>query len=729
MQSLLKLQSRVGLIAAVTALALSGVVNAQNSDIFLEEILVTATKRAGGISVQDAGVAITAYGEDQIDALFLRDLKAIGFNAPNVQLEDIGTTRGTANFSIRGLGINSSIPSIDPTVGVFIDGMYLGLNSGVVFDTFDLEGIEVLRGPQGLLFGRNVTGGAVLMRTSRPADELSFNGRVAYETGDNKYVSGVISGPLGDSFGAKLALYYNDDGGWFENLANGNNSFGKAETKVARAAFSWQATDNFDMILRLESAESEGDGPASQNGGIFPTDSFDFAIDNEGFYDNDWSHGILEATLDVGFGDGQFVNIFGVRDYNALTMGDIDAVSISLFDAPARLNQDQISNELRYSGTFGNVYLTTGLYYFSQEVEYIEQRNLLQDTAAPPPPFVGGGIQNQDTVAVFATADWALSDRWTLNLGGRYTREDKDAQIATIFIPALTGSGCSIATGCQAYDFVDDNSWNSFTPKVGVQFTPDDVTQVYAFWTKGFRSGGYNLRHTSLTDPNERFDQEEQNSFEIGIKKDFADGRIRLNAAAFYNIIDNMQREVNLPSAVSGVVQLIKNTADATITGFEAEFDWAMTDAFFMKLSVGYVDGSYDEVRFDLNGDGVVDEQDKNLDLPRLAPWSYGAQLFYDREFSFASFRAQVSGYHRDQAAYTDSNVGQLRPSDMFDASLSLRFMEDRLVFSVFGRNLKNESTIGGDTQLPFPTPTGNPGTFSPLNKGRIYGVEIQYRN
>ncbi len=236
MQTFSKVGKQLGLAAFVSVLAISGAVQAQSSgDAFIEEIMVTATKRTGGISVQDAGVAITAFSEDQLDAMYLRDLKAIGFSAPNVQLEDIGTTRGTANFSVRGLGINSSIPSIDPTVGVFIDGMYLGLNSGVVLDTFDMEGVEVLRGPQGLLFGRNVTGGAVLMRTTRPTDELMINARMAYETGENKYASAVVAGPLSDSFRGKISAYYNDDGGWFENLGTGNNNFGQAQTTMFRA--------------------------------------------------------------------------------------------------------------------------------------------------------------------------------------------------------------------------------------------------------------------------------------------------------------------------------------------------------------------------------------------------------------------------------------------------------------------------------------------------------------
>lgn len=175
--------------------------------ILLEEVVTTATKKADGISVQDVPLAVTAFDEAQIDAMHMRDVKNLAFSIPNVQLDDVGTFKGVANFSIRGLGINSSIPGIDPTVGMFVDGMYYGLNMGVVMDTFDLAGAEVLRGPQGLLFGRNVTGGAVLLRTTLPGDEFSMNSKFAVESGLNYIASTVISGPLSDKIGGKIALY------------------------------------------------------------------------------------------------------------------------------------------------------------------------------------------------------------------------------------------------------------------------------------------------------------------------------------------------------------------------------------------------------------------------------------------------------------------------------------------------------------------------------------------
>lgn len=730
----------LALATALAAAAFSGSAGAQNaSDPFLEEIIVTATKRAGGIDVQDAPVAVSAFNEAQLDAMHFRDLSQLGFTAPSVQMEDIGTTRGTANFSIRGLGINSSIPSIDPTVGVFVDGMYLGFNAGVVLDMFDLQSVEILRGPQGILFGRNVTGGAVLINSTLPGDELSINARVAGETGENFYASGVVSGPITDSLGGKFAVYYNDDGGWHENLATGEDH-GAAEMTLVRGALEFNPTDFLNLILRVDHGESEGDGPASQNAGNYATDSFDFSIDETGFYDNEWNQAIFELNWDVDFGEGTITNILGWREYDSETRGDIDASSLWFFHAPATTAQDQISNELRYAGSFGNTYLTTGVYYFTQDIEYVEQRELLQDAVLPPIGAIvtGGGNQEQTTVGVFAQLDIDVNEVVTFNIGARFTDEEKEADIAALLPQPNPFNACSITDGCSAFDFSDTESWTNFSPKLGVQLTPNPETQLYGFWTKGFRSGGYNLRNTSPTAAPGPFDEEEQDSFEVGVKSDLVGGRMRINAAAYYNTIDDLQREINLPDPTTGVVQIIRNTADATITGFDLEVSGALSDSVFVRGTAGYVDGSYDEVRFDLNGDGVIDRADLDLDLPRLAPWSYGLEVIYDRATPWGTFSAQASGYRRDSAAYTDNNVGQLRAVDMFNARIGMTFMDDQLIVSAFGRNLKDESTIGGDTQLPavfpggpgslIPPLAGSGATFSPLNKGRIYGFELQYR-
>lgn len=701
--------------------ALAGTASAQSArDALLEEIIVSATKRAGGIDVQQAAVAVSAYNETQLDEMHLRDLTQLGFQAPSVQLEDIGTARGVANFSIRGLGVNSSIPSIDPTVGVFVDGMYLGLNAGVLFDMFDLQSIEILRGPQGILFGRNVTGGAVLVNTTRPGDALAINAKVAGETGDNYYASGVISGPVTDTLGAKFGVYFNDDGGWHRNLATGQDH-GAAETTLVHGALEFDPTDTLNMILRIEHGESDGDGPASQNQALFGTDNFRFAIDEPGFYDNEWNHAILETNLDVEFGEGTVTNITAWREYESQTLGDIDATPNFIFHAPATTDQDQFSTELRYAGSFGNTYLTTGLYYFTQDLSYVERR----DIPVVPVVLVGGGNQETDTFGLFAQVDIDLSDVFTVNLGARWTDEKKDADVAAL-LPQPNGgiNSCSIEAGCSQFEFSDSESWSNFSPKLGFQYRPSPETQVYGFWTKGFRSGGYNMRNTSPVAAPGPFDEEEQDSFELGVKTDLAGGRVRINAAVYHNEISDLQREVNEPDPVVQVVQIIRNTADATIRGFDLEASVALSDSLFLRTTAGYVDGEYDRILFDISGDGQIDEQDLALDLPRLAPWSYGAELIYERELPIGEFQLQVSGYRRDAAAYTDNNAGQLRAIDRYDARLGLTTLGGALTLSAFGKNLKDESTIGGDTQLPF-FPNA---TFSPLNKGRVYGFEVQFR-
>ena len=228
-------KAKASAIAAAICIASTGTTtNAQESQgatsVLLEEIVVTARKREE--SLMDVPISVSAYGSDQLEVLKVRDIQSLSVGLPNVAFDDIGTTRGVANFSIRGLGINSSIPSIDPTVGTFIDGVYLGTNAGVVFDVFDLDSIEVLRGPQGTLFGRNVTGGAVLLNSKAPSEEFEGKIKASIEGGGedlNKYFMGSVGGSVSDTLAAKISFYTNQDDGYFLNRFN-NEAFGEQDT-------------------------------------------------------------------------------------------------------------------------------------------------------------------------------------------------------------------------------------------------------------------------------------------------------------------------------------------------------------------------------------------------------------------------------------------------------------------------------------------------------------------
>lgn len=384
-------------LGIASAMALPADAWAQNvTDVPREEVVVTATKHGDSL-VQDVPLAMTAYGADQLQVLNFQSLQSLSYTIPNVQFEDIGTGPGIANFSIRGLGINSSIPSVDPTVGVFVDGMYYGINAGIVIDNFDLEAVEVLRGPQGTLYGHNVTGGAVLIRTSQPSDEFNLTGRLGVETGPEYVADAVVTGPIvAGLLSGKLAIYHSEDEGWYTNDFDGSQ-FGASQMDIYRAAVRLTPSDDFEAILRLEHGNTDGDGPASQNHGLFSRDSFDFSVNYRGFERSDWEQAIFEINWEVPFGEGTVTNVFGWREYDSRFGSDIDATGTTpapataaggtAFNGRVLTKQDQWSDELRYAGTFGPVDVITGLYWFTQNLRYVEERFLFA-------AFLGPGLTN-----------------------------------------------------------------------------------------------------------------------------------------------------------------------------------------------------------------------------------------------------------------------------------------------------------------------------------------------
>lgn len=730
-------------------------------DALTADIVVTATKKKDVENVQAVPLAITAFSQGSLEAIKVRDLQSLSYSTPNVSLDQVGTSRGTANFSIRGLGVNSSIPSIDPTVGVFVDGVYMGVNNGLVFDMFDLGSVEIARGPQGILFGRNTTGGAVIINTGDPTPD--FRGKVKASLdgpvdggrgGANFSVSGVVSGPIvTDKLNFKFGAYFNNDGGYFKNLFDGSNH-GKASTEIVRGALEFRPAETIRMVGKLEYFHSKGDGPSGQNHGIYKRDTFDFAIDNAGFYENETLFASHKTEIEIG--DGKLTNIFGWRNYDASTGGDIDATARFLFHSNTRFKQEQFSDELRFNQRFGALDLTTGAFWFTQKLRYDELR--FYPTFISPLTQYGGGAQDHDVLGLFASGDFDVTDALTLTAGIRWSKETKDADITYIrprpacsIVDATcpqTGKNPIIPT--ENNGFSDKKTWESWSPKLGAQYKFSNRAQVYANWTRGFRSGGYNFRITNANafelvaaTRGFSFDEEQVDSYEIGAKFQTDDRKLTLNAALFRTDVGNMQREINQAST-SGVSQSIYNTADAKIEGAEAEVRFAATSNLLFTANVGYVNARYKTVKFDLTGDNVVNAADLSLDLPRTPKWTYGAGVIADFPVGEGSVTGRLSWQHRDRYAYTDSNYGWITASDNLEANLAWK-NGSGLTVSIYAKNLLDEVQHGGDTQLgtaaqiPIfggPLSTGvdvpfgaNPkaGSFSPLNKGRVLGIEVGY--
>jgi iron complex outermembrane receptor protein len=709
----------------------------------LEEIVTTARKRSEAEAVQDVPIAVSAYGAVQLDALFVKKIDDLSYLMPNVQLEAVGTFPGVQNFSIRGQGINSSIPSVDPTVGVFVDGIYMGTTYGVVIDTFDLESVEVLRGPQGLLFGRDVTGGAVVLRNARPDGESGVRVRVGM-TDDQQYnVAAAIEGSLiQDKLAGKIAVYYDDDPGYFDDInqtytgpqvgpfpiapapypvqpfyinpATSDTEVGAMTTKLVRPTLVWTPNEDADVTLITEVGESKGDGAmwssvtAQRAGTVAP---FTTSADEVGFTDMRWLQVSMEVNID-GVGNGTLTNVAGYRRVVADSATDVDGTYFPLFAVPGSTNQMQWSNELRWAGSVMDGWETTaGLYYFTQDINYREGRHIFSPAVGPFTRALGGNMDDKNFGA-FWNNDFQVIDGFTMSVGFRYTDESKSADIIS-----GVGGGCAdVVNYVCNYDTLS-GSWSYVTPKIGFQWELNDTSQLYSFWAKGYRSGGFNFRNAKPNViPPGPTKEEENTTIEIGYKAEFQDGRMRLNAAAFYNEIQDMQRELNLGDPDVVVLQGTINAGDVTISGVELDFVGMMTDHISVSASWGYQHGEYDTVNPNF-------ASFLGPDLPRLAPKNYSVGLSWDIPLASAGLINLATNYaFRKSHPYNDSNSEIYSDQRRLNASANWYLPNDAWQISLYGKNLRDEANWGNLTSI------SGIYTAGPMQKGRVYGLEVNYR-
>ncbi|HEX5788414.1 MAG TPA: TonB-dependent receptor [Woeseiaceae bacterium] len=716
----------------------------RTSDVFIEEIVTVARKRSEAEVAQDVPLAINAYGASQLEAMFVTKLDDMSYLMPNVQLEAVGTFPGVQNFSIRGQGINSSIPSVDPTVGVFVDGIYLGTTFGVVIDTFDLESVEVLRGPQGLLFGRNVTGGAVILRNQRPTGEFGVKARAGYDDDGLMTIAGAIEGALvEDTLAAKLVLYQSNDPGYFDNINQSTavpaphplqpfyinpatrGEVGEMDTTLVRPTVVWTPTENQEWALIVESGKSEGDGATwanvtEQRAGVLG--DFSTTSDEIGFTDLGWTQVVLETNI-AEVGNGTVTNILGWREVDADSAADIDGTANPIFAAPGYTDQDQVSNELRWAGSLGeNWDATIGLYYFDQDIEYREARYIWLPPPLGPAPFginlqrALGGDMSADNVGIFWNNDFQVGDAWVLTAGLRWSEESKSARIITGTCTDNTSFNCT-------FDDLEGD-WDNLTPKLGFQWLLGEDAQLYGYWAQSFRSGGFNFRNAKpeLIPPGPTR-EEESSTYEIGFKSQLLDGRLRFNLAAFQNDVTDMQRELNVGDPDVIVLQATINAGDVTITGVEADLVWVPADSLSIFASAGWQDGDYDSIDpFVTQLEAAYGTTIIGPDLPRLAPTNYSVGFSFDLPLGGAGLLNVASNYnYREGHPYNDANTENFDDQERVNASVNWHSPGEAWRISLFGRNLTDEANWGNLTSI------AGLWTAGPMQKGRTIGLEVNW--
>lgn len=656
----------------------------------MDEIVVRARKKGAAESAQDVPIALAAVSGVQIEAMHAQDLTDIGMTMPNVRLDDGGAFPGVSNYTIRGMGFNSTIASVEPTVGTFVDGIYIGANLGGLQDTLDLESVEVLRGPQGTLFGRNVTGGAVVMRSRRPDGEFGAFAKLGAGSGSLMEMAGGIEGPISDTVAAKIFASYSDADGDWHNLTTGRRH-GANETFAIRPILRFRPSSSVDITAIGEYGKTNGDGVASRfiedptqllyrQGVREPKGTENLSINFDGDTDIEWKQAVLDANFDIA--GGTLTSITGYRDVEYSSTGDTDGSETETARALNQMDQDQFSQELRFAGkAFGDkLDYTVGAYYFEQHMEQFYHVHFFGASNQR-----SRGILDHHTWSLFAQGDYEVVPNVFLTAGGRYTWEKKSAQTART-------NECTLDLVCTLHD-EGSTTWSNFTPKVGVSWRASPEAMFYASWTKGFRSGGYNIRTTgprfNPANPTAAFesagpyDQEEVKALEGGVKTDFLDGKARVNVAAFHNKFTGLQRTVN-----SGLVNFIANVAAATVNGAEFEGTFLPIENLALNASVGYLDAKYDDYILPGTTTNLAGKQ-----LIRAPKWTYSLAATYDLSLGSAGVVTSRVAYNYSSKTPANDPGNYFAPAyDLVDASIAWSPADsDRIRVSVWGKNLTNE--------------------------------------
>jgi iron complex outermembrane receptor protein len=713
----------------------------------IQEILITSQKQAEGVLVQDVPSAITAFDNASLENSFSVDLTDVGKMVPNVILNSVGTFAGYPNFFIRGVGVNGSTRSLDPAVGIFVDGIYLGYPASSLQSTFDRASVEVLRGPQGTLLGRNVTGGGVNVQSNRPTGEFGLKAEAKLGDYDLRELALSVDFPIvEDKVAAKIAVitasrdgYYQDNNGGSVDLeinpagmpATSKSTKTDVDYQIIRPMIKFTPTEELDITVMGEYARNKGGTASSQNivnptapklaqtlfGYTPPSDKYEINHDLKGGTDATTKQLIVEANWDIGH--GVLTSVTGYRDVKYNTSTDFDGTPFPIFAFPDNEEeQDQISQEFRYASTFSDKYnFVAGLYYFDQEFTIRERRHIMTTTKVASRTEV-----DHSNISAFGETNIFLDDNWTLTAGLRYTKEEKAVKFSPPGTCEYTSySSCSVV-------LEDDEDWSNVSPKLAIKYAFNDDVMMYGSFTQGFRSGSYNARATRLESLGPA-DEETVTSYEVGLKSILFDDRIKFNMAIYLMDYEDIQQFVNNPDPEFGSEALLFNAADATISGFEAELVADLFEGFTLEANVGLVDAGYDSFdSFDTDLNGVIEPIDsqlaEDLEFVKVPKWMSHIAANYETQPGDIGTLLFRASYSWSDSYYTDVRNDpflEQQSFGMLDASVSYINQEGNIKVSLFGKNLQDEEYFDY---------AANVATLDSARWGgtpRTYGVRLTY--
>lgn len=686
-----------------------------SAEIGVEEVVVTARRREETMQQVPSSVAI--LGAQQLEQAGSSKLSDIQFSVPNLYFGNPNNSTQTS-INIRGVGDFSRNIGMDMRVSVYVDGVYVGRSLAVNQQLLDMERVEVLRGPQGTLFGKNTVAGAINLITRKP--DAVASGWVDAGAGNFNLVkaSGGVNIPLSDRVFIKAGVNYRERDGYILNRFNGQHP-GDENVKSARLQLRALPTDSLTVDLAADASathnasfqNAEGDyvlTPAITSPGFSTAPGpYDANTNSPGLNETDLWGVSATATWDRGDA-GAIVGIVSHRDGQTRTTNDEDAGPAFIADSEFRTWSEQTTGELRYdSPADARLRYVLGLYYYDEHARSeIGARSPILAPTVPGNVLVDdGGVADQTSYAVFANAEWDLTDKLVAELGGRYLWEDRSVD--------FTQLSTNPALGLASFRKVDSFDDTAFTPSGSLTYSFNSDVRAYVRLSRGYKSGGFNA--DVVSNSNIAFAPESVDAVEVGLKTELLNRRLRLNVAAFGSRHSDYQVFQFTVQGNSTVIQL-RNAGEAESKGFELEASAFISPELSLNAGLGYADATFTDFPA-CSGLTVNCRGDR---LPGAPQWtgSFSA-LYQPRLIEWLDSKLFLQYNYRD-AVYTDvpnTPAKQTQSLGTVNARLTLHPVTSPVEFYVFADNLFDEARIQSAAALFLRVPT----TF--YNMPRTYGV------